>query len=332
MEYRFHGPIATMMNQPRVQGQPNPMADLFLRMNYDLALSAQYTTETAVKALLRLPEFSARYPYSYVYIDKPNEGETHAIYLIQGTRLPPDGIRYLEDETRINMNSGQVELEVLESKSGYVPGVDSVAWRVRRLFRLSKGGHGSMAMLHYSRGNPIQIPPHLLNQPVRVYPLREVNEPAVYVAGERAGQKIYPGQTQAQQQIASIASHNANLARMEQRRDRDKRESLPPPQYATDDDEDSYATNRSLALMRFTRNHDNLAEIFSPVSISQIPQVPSPYTDITKSDLEVELGKLETEIDSLRRKKTETGARLVAVRGDAEVAPVECPPVIMDVS
>jgi len=140
-----------MMNQPRVQGQPNPMvsrylceigskvsyqifvqADLFLRMNYDLAPSAQYTTETAVKALLRLPEFSARYPYSYVYIDKPNgkfcrwtmtalqpqstaiplarwtEGETHAIYLIQGTRLPPDGIRYLEDETRINMNSGQV--------------------------------------------------------------------------------------------------------------------------------------------------------------------------------------------------------------------------------
>lgn len=102
-----------------------------------------------------------------------------------------------------------------------------------------------MAMLHYSRGNPVrecrvvfslgcislsptilEIPPHLLNQPVRAYPLREINEPAVYVVGERAGQKVYPGQTQAQQQIASIASHNANLARMEQRRDRDKRELL----------------------------------------------------------------------------------------------------------
>jgi hypothetical protein len=91
---------------------------------------------------------------------------------------------------------------------------------------------------------------------VRAYPLREINEPAVYVVGERAGQKVYPGQTQAQQQIASIASHNANLARMEQRRDRDKRESTsepnrticavvlysaksspqPPPQYAADDD------------------------------------------------------------------------------------------------
>lgn len=100
-------------------------------MNYDLAPTAQYTTETAVKALIRLPEFSTRYPYSYVHIDKPNgesgmlqrnrmarsckgplkfeEGETHAIYLIPGvTRLPSDGIRYLEDETRIAMNSGQV--------------------------------------------------------------------------------------------------------------------------------------------------------------------------------------------------------------------------------
>jgi len=119
---------------------------------------------------------------------------------------------------------------------------------------------------------------------------------------------------------------------MEQRRDRDKRESLPPPQYATDDDEDSYVTNRSLALMRFTRNHDNLADIFSPVSISQIPQVPSPYTDITKSDLGAELEKLEAEIDSLRRKQTETGARLAAARGDAQVASDESPPVVMDVS
>ena len=56
----------------KVSYQTFVQADLFLRMNYDLAPSAQYTTETAVKALLRLPEFSARYPYSYVYIDKPN--------------------------------------------------------------------------------------------------------------------------------------------------------------------------------------------------------------------------------------------------------------------
>lgn len=102
-----------------------------------------------------------------------------------------------------------------------------------------------MAILHYSRGAPYrefrapcsiydtdllssipEIPSHLLNQPVRLYPLREVNEPAVYVVGERAGQKFYPGQHQAQQRIASVSSHNANMARMEQRRGTDKRDSL----------------------------------------------------------------------------------------------------------
>lgn len=31
-----------------------------------------------------------------------------------------------------------------------------------------------------------------LNQPVRAYPLRTPNEPAVYVLGERQGQKVYP--------------------------------------------------------------------------------------------------------------------------------------------
>ena len=33
-----------------------------------------------------------------------------------------------------------------------------------------------------------------LNQPVRQYPLRVPNEPAVYVIGEKMGQKVFPGQ------------------------------------------------------------------------------------------------------------------------------------------
>jgi hypothetical protein len=31
-----------------------------------------------------------------------------------------------------------------------------------------------------------------MNQPVRSYPLRTVNEPSVYVTGEKAGAKVYP--------------------------------------------------------------------------------------------------------------------------------------------
>jgi hypothetical protein len=39
---------------------------------------------------------------------------------------------------------------------------------------------------------PTEISPGLMNLPVRSYPLRQVNEPAVYVMGEKAGQKVYP--------------------------------------------------------------------------------------------------------------------------------------------
>ena len=37
------------------------------------------------------------------------------------------------------------------------------------------------------------VPPALANQPVRVYPLRVISEPGVYVAGEKQGQKVFPG-------------------------------------------------------------------------------------------------------------------------------------------
>lgn len=106
-------------------------SDAYLRMVYELQGSPQYSTETAVKALMRLPEFSVRYPYLYQFIDKPHgmllhpvlaprtswltsvapttEGDTHIIFLPNGNpRLPNDGIRYLEEQTRMSMNSGSI--------------------------------------------------------------------------------------------------------------------------------------------------------------------------------------------------------------------------------
>ena len=35
--------------------------------------------------------------------------------------------------------------------------------------------------------------PSLASQPIRAYPLRQINEPGLYVAGEKAGQKVLPG-------------------------------------------------------------------------------------------------------------------------------------------
>jgi len=81
----------------------------------------------------------------------------------------------------------------LEIKCGFVPNAqETTAWRLRRRYRLTKGGHPHITLVHYTRGPVIQTIPSLLNSPVRQYPLRQITEPPVYVMGDKAGQKVYP--------------------------------------------------------------------------------------------------------------------------------------------
>ena len=96
-----------------------------------------------------------------------------------------------------------------EVKFGFIPGLDTSAHRVRRRYRLAKGGHPQLVLIHYSRGQATRTSPWTpdssrpdavvlaimpsLNQPARNYPLRQVNEPAVYVLGEKQGQKVFAG-------------------------------------------------------------------------------------------------------------------------------------------
>lgn len=101
-------------------------------------------------------------------------------------------------------------MEVAEVKFGFIPNQDASAYRVRRRYRLVKGGHPQLVLIHYTRGQSIRecllcsaqshfhnvdyvaiIPS--LNHPTRAYPLRAPNEPPVYVIGEKAGQKVFPG-------------------------------------------------------------------------------------------------------------------------------------------
>lgn len=80
-----------------------------------------------------------------------------------------------------------------------------------------------------------------LNQPVRTYPLRVVNEPSVYIAGEKMGQKVYPQGAGAMhgvpppvppmqpgmpmnfsQQQTIVAQQNSNMEMLERRREQER--------------------------------------------------------------------------------------------------------------
>lgn len=48
------------------------------------------------------------------------------------------------------------ELEVAEVKFGFIPMQDNAAFRVRRRYRMIKGGHPQLFLVHYSRGQSIR--------------------------------------------------------------------------------------------------------------------------------------------------------------------------------
>ncbi|EGN97871.1 hypothetical protein SERLA73DRAFT_109126 [Serpula lacrymans var. lacrymans S7.3] len=283
------------------------------------------TYEAAINMLLRAIQLSQNVPYTWNYIDKPQDGQVVLIFLNNLAAFPNDGIRYQDQETRYTIPAGSTrELEVMEIKYGFVPNSqDTSAWRLRRRYRLHKGGHPQIVLVHYTRGPPIQIIPSLLNQPVRQYPLRQISDPPVYVMGEKAGQKVYPGPGGGQIQglpsgapsgpmppigmgmggmnintQAMLAQQNMNMEALERRRERERgreRSSSmggrpPPPRVDEDDsaDESEFISTRTLALTRFRRNHELMEEVFKQAAFGnkKSSPPPSPYSIFDKSELD----------------------------------------------
>ncbi|KAL0577158.1 hypothetical protein V5O48_004835 [Marasmius crinis-equi] len=299
----------------------------------------------AVQMLLRAPGMSQNVPFTWTYIDRPLEGQLYLLFMAQNVQFPNDGVRWQEAETKFNLtadNTNQRELEVHEIKFGFIPGSDDQnAWRVRRRFRLSKGGMPSLWIVHYTRGNGAPIMPSLMNQPVRAYPLRPINEPALFIAGEKMGQKVYPpgagpppggrggpgpGMPGApgmpmnmHQQQAMLAQQNNRMEMMDGRRDQRGRtgSTARPPQMPDEDsgDEGEMISTKNLALTRYKRNHDLMNEVFMHAAFGdkKKPPPPSPYSIFDKSELEEQTAKLNAEIEELqarslaRKSKQSTG-------------------------
>ncbi|KZT69605.1 hypothetical protein DAEQUDRAFT_726590 [Daedalea quercina L-15889] len=329
---------------------------LCLRYPEPLGPQANISYEAAVSMLLRAIQLAQHTPFVWGYIDKPQEGQIYLIFMTQQLPFPPDGIRYQDQEQKIIMPAGPGrELEVMEVKFGFIPNsTDTTAWRVRRRYRLHKGGHPQLVLIHYSRGQPVPIMP-TLNQPVRNYPLRPINEPALFVVGEKMGQKVYPNQHQAPAERsgppgmgmgfggignpqAMLAQQNNNLEALERRSQRDRSASMnaraPPPARMDDDDsadESDMISTRTLALTRYKRNHEFMNEVFMYAAFSRKKEFPppkSPYSVFDQADVEAKVGELTAEIDELRAKaEARREARLNASRGIDEPGDVS-----MDIS
>ncbi|KAL1936971.1 hypothetical protein VTO73DRAFT_2823 [Trametes versicolor] len=251
---------------------------LCLRYPEALGSHAQVSQEQSVQMLLRATQLAQHTPFTWTYIDKPSEGQLFLIFQMPQLPFPIDGLVYQDREQRYSIPiAGGRELEVSEVKFGFIPGVDTSAFRVRRRFRLSKGGHPQLVLIHYSRGQATPIMPSL-NQPVRSYPLRAVNEPAVYVMGEKQGQKVFPGDMGMGYGMpgmnvpgnpqALLAHQNSNMEALEKRAIRDRSGSMNSRQAAARVDDDDSAdesdtiSTRTLALTRYRRNHEFMSGVW----------------------------------------------------------------------
>ncbi|KII91012.1 hypothetical protein PLICRDRAFT_28867 [Plicaturopsis crispa FD-325 SS-3] len=317
------------MSFPPAQAQAE---GLCLRYPENLGLHSSINYEMATKMLLRSHALSQQFPYTWSFIDKPIEGQVALIFLPPSSPFPNDGIRWQEGEQRMSIPAGNnLELEVCETKYGFIPNSsDTNAWRVRRRYRLQKGGHPQLVLVHYTRGPPAPIVPSLLNQPVRQYPLRHVSEPLVFVAGERQGQKVPPSGQPPQPHHpvppfnaqAMLAQQNSNMEALERRareqRGRERSGSMGqrPPQARVIEDDDSadeadHISARTLAATRYRRNHELMSEVFQHAAFgekhTQTP--PAPYSIFDKSELEEKTAKLAEEIEVLKarvgRRKTQ---------------------------
>ncbi|KAF9046513.1 hypothetical protein BJ165DRAFT_1472230, partial [Panaeolus papilionaceus] len=293
---------------------------LCLRYPEPIQPQREMAYDYAANVLLRATGYAQNVPFTWSYIDKPADGTVLLLFLNNQSAFPNDGIRYQDSEVKYNVPLGIRELEVSEIKFGFIPGsTDNSASRVRRRYRIVKGGNPSLVLVHYTRGPPTHIQPQLMNQPVRAYPLRNVNEPPMFVIGERAGQKALPsgqggaggggppgmisiGNMSMSQQQAMLAQQNSQMESLERRRERAMRErsasnaGRPPqpgqPQGRMDDDDSGdevdQISSRTLASARYKRNHDWMNEVFIQAAFGEKnPSAPKPaYSIFSQSEIE----------------------------------------------
>jgi len=288
-------------------------------------LPTPFTIEAACNFLVKAIFICQQHPFAWMPIDKPLDGHGYLVWMAQHNAVfPNDGIRYLDQEVRYEVPVGGRMMEVHEIKYGFIPNTSEVqAGRTRRRYRLIKGGHASLFFIHYTFGPAQPVPTALQKEAVRVYPIRTVDEPRVFVLGERAGQRVYPPGHMAQgagaghggdsgmgmtmgapMRVAEKLNHQA--AQLEALNNRQLPDRPPVAHDEYDDDEADHLNSRTLAVMRYRRNHELMNEVFLRAnnSTSKPLERSNPYDIFDAEEMESKIAKLNAEIEQLSNKRS----------------------------
>ncbi|THH16176.1 hypothetical protein EW146_g4421 [Bondarzewia mesenterica] len=319
-----------------------------LRFPENLQPHASLSQIEAAQMLTRAIQLSTHVAYQWTYIDKPHVEFLSMCYMRPDVCMPSVALGTRSRRSEIRLYP-QLRRDKRVPRSPPVPLTQgrSPAARPRALFARSviasvfslinadEPCSHHLYSHHFVFLRPVAaIPPLLMNQPARPYPLRMINEPPMFVLGEKAGQKVIPhnglqglsGVPPAPSQVpqnlhfggrdpqAMLAQQNREMEALERRSLRERSASMnqmpqrPQPQARIDEedstDEIDHISTRTLAMTRYKRNHDFMHEVFMYAAFGDKQnEKPTPaYSIFNKTELEDKVSNLTAEIEALRAK------------------------------
>ncbi|KAJ3338331.1 hypothetical protein HDU93_009631 [Gonapodya sp. JEL0774] len=240
--------------------------------------------------------------YSWAIVSKPEDAATNE-------PLPPDGYGWLDDEVLRERKTlpGAREIEVYERLQGFDTG-ETMASVSRRRYRLFGGKKPEMCAMHYVKHEGPLVP--VTPAQIKVHPSARLNPyryPAQATAPAPPGvnpvvrHKVAAKAAAVQATAAAVAAVVGGHAGQQGQRagmkvgkagrwaesvvqwERETWGTRPHPDdgHETTGDDMDQLTLRDVALERYMRNHESMAEILSPFQATQItpPDAVPKYLD-----------------------------------------------------
>ncbi|KAG4304222.1 hypothetical protein PORY_002403 [Pneumocystis oryctolagi] len=158
---------------------PNPewRSQVWCKSTLSYPVNPHLSIESIADMLFKAPGVVQQIPFVWNFIDKPVDGQIFLVWLSPELTInpPPDGLQYMDTENCYRIDIGANTVEIFEHKYGFHPATESHTSRIRRRFRLIKGGNDQLWLIYYLRSSEndrlLANSQTAIPQPPRSYPL-----------------------------------------------------------------------------------------------------------------------------------------------------------------
>ncbi|KTW30392.1 uncharacterized protein T551_01675 [Pneumocystis jirovecii RU7] len=153
------------------------ISQVWCKSTLSYPVNPHLSIESITDMLIKAPGVAQQVPFVWNFIDKPVDGQIFLVWLSPESNMnpPSDGLQYMDSENCYRVDIGGNTVEIFEHKYGFHPATESHTSRIRRRFRLIKGGNDQLWLIYYLRSNEndrlLANSQTAIPQPPRSYPL-----------------------------------------------------------------------------------------------------------------------------------------------------------------